>query len=82
MPAMEYPLHVPDLGEVGPIRLSLWLVEEGENVEAGDRVAELLAGPATYDLPAPAAGRLIRCLIDEDQEVHSGQLIGLIEGDA
>lgn len=81
MPGSEYALQVPDLGQIGPIRLSLWLVEEGEHVEAGDRVAELLAGPATYDLPSPVAGYLARCLVDEDQEVHAGQLIGLIQGE-
>ncbi len=81
MPALEYALYVPDLGEIGPIRLSLWLVEEGEHVEVGDRIAELLAGPATYDLPSPVAGFLSRCLVDDDQEVHAGQLIGLIRAE-
>lgn len=81
MPAQRYPLRVPDLGDVGPVQVSLWLVEEGDVLQAGDRVVELLAGPATYDLASPIAGRLESCLVDENQEVHPGQTIGWIEGE-
>ncbi len=81
MAAQRCPLRVPDLGNIGPIQLSLWLVDESDSVQAGDRVAELLAGPATYDLAAPVAGRLSACLVDESQEVFPGQTIGWIDGE-
>jgi len=81
MAAQRYPLRVPDLGNIGPIQLSLWLVDEGDGVQAGDRVVELLAGPATYDLASPVAGRLSACLVDENQEVQPGQTLGWIDGE-
>ncbi len=81
MTPQRYSLQVPDLGSIGPIHLSLWLVEEGEAVQAGDRVVELLAGPATYDLASPVTGRLRECLIDENQEVQPGQTLGWIEAE-
>ena len=77
--ATRYALRVPDRGDLGPILLSLWLVQEGEAVQAGDRVAELLAGPATYDLASPIAGRLSQCLVDESQEVQTGQTLAWID---
>jgi len=81
MAGQRYALRVPDLGDIGPIHLSLWLVEEGDSVQAGDRVVELLAGAATYDLASPVAGNLSSCLVDENQEVYPGQTLGWIDGE-
>ncbi len=64
-----------------PIRVNLWLVERGATVTLGDRVVELLAGPATIDLPSPGSGRLIRILVGEDETVAEGDLLGLVEVD-
>lgn len=73
-------LVVPDLGLHGvPLVLSLWLVPEGTRVEAGDRVAELLAGGVTVDLEAPVRGRLAARLVDEDEPLCSGMCIAEFE---
>ena len=78
MPRVE--LLVPELGlDDQPIRLSGWLVPRGRRVEEGEAVAEILAGPATVDLPAPAAGVLIRRLVGVDESVVVGQAIAVIE---
>lgn len=61
------------------IRVSLWLVEEGASVTEGDRIVELLAGPATIDLASPGSGQLSRILIGDDETVSEGDLIGLVE---
>ena len=78
MPRVE--LLVPELGlDDQPIRLSGWLVPRGRRVEEGEAVAEILTGPATVDLPAPAAGVLIRRLVEVDEPVVVGQVIAVIE---
>lgn len=70
---------VPDLGLAGmTLVLSLWLVPEGSDVVEGDRVAEILAGGVTVDLGAPATGRLVRCLVDEDDVVAPGAVVAEI----
>ena len=72
-------LTVPDLGMGDePITLSMWLVDEDEQVVEGDRLVELLAGHATVDLPAPATGVLARHCVETDDPVHVGQRIALI----
>lgn len=70
---------VPDLGIDGvPMVLSSWLVPEGSAVEEGERIVEILAGGVTVDLAAPASGALVRILVDEDDAVMPGSVVGEI----
>jgi pyruvate/2-oxoglutarate dehydrogenase complex dihydrolipoamide acyltransferase (E2) component len=81
MPRVE--LRLPDLGlDDQAISLSIWLVSRGARVEQGEPVAEILAGPATVDLPAPAAGVLVKWLVDVDEPLSVGQVLAVIETDA
>lgn len=75
-------LILPELGiDDRPIVVSLWLIEEGSRVEAGERVLEVLAGAATVDLPAPADGRLVETLVAEDEPLRVGQRLAVIDGE-
>ena len=77
---MPTPIQLPDLG-VGdePIRVSLWLVEPGDSVEAGDRIVELLVSGLTFDVPAPVAGTLRQALAVQDEVVSPGAILGWID---
>ncbi len=75
----HHELRLPELGVPGPVRLSVWLVEDGSEVTQGDRLVEVLAGSATVDLPAPASGVLRQTLTGEDEPVVTGQVLGVIE---
>jgi len=78
MPRHE--LTLPELGLDGqPIVVSLWLVERGARVREGEQVLEVLAGPATIDLPAPADGVLVDMLVEEDDVLRVGQPLAVIE---
>jgi len=80
--AKRYELTLPELGlDVGPIAVSLWLVEPGSAVAEGEPVVEVLAGPAVVDLPSPADGVLVECLVAEDEPVHVGQVLAVIEAE-
>jgi pyruvate/2-oxoglutarate dehydrogenase complex dihydrolipoamide acyltransferase (E2) component len=79
MSARRCELVLPDLGLPGVvIQASGWLVELGAEVAAGDRLLEVLAGSVTVDLPAPASGVLSQCLVNEDDELHVGQVLAII----
>lgn len=73
-------LTTPELG-LGrqPVRTSVWLVEAGTEVTAGDRLLEIVAGAAVVDLPAPASGVLVELLVGEDEEIVAGQPLAVIE---
>ena len=71
---------LPDLGTGPdvPIIVSHWFVARGETVWEGDRLVEVLAGPATFDVPAPATGRLAEIRGREDDLVAPGAILGLV----
>lgn len=74
----RHALTLPDLG-IKPVTASLWLVEVGCEVNPGDRLLEVLAGCAAIDLPSPARGVLVETLVEEDDELETGQVLGIIE---
>lgn len=55
-----------------------WFAGDGGTVEAGATVAELMVEKTTYEIAAPAAGRL-RILVAKDGVVRPGTIIGRIE---
>jgi pyruvate/2-oxoglutarate dehydrogenase complex dihydrolipoamide acyltransferase (E2) component len=80
MSAARHPLVLPDLGLPGvSIVASVWLVEEGSAVVAGDRLLEVLAGSVTVDLPSPASGVISQLLVAEEDELEVGQVLAVVE---
>jgi pyruvate/2-oxoglutarate dehydrogenase complex dihydrolipoamide acyltransferase (E2) component len=74
---------LPDLGTGPdvPIVVSHWFAARGEEVWEGDRLVELLVGPATFDVPAPTTGRLAEIRSEEDDRVEPGAVLGLMAVD-
>jgi len=71
---------LPELGTGPdvPIVVSHWFVGRGEEVWEGDRLVEVLVGPATFDVPAPSSGRLAVIHGREDDRVRPGMVLGLV----
>jgi len=71
---------LPDLGTGPdvPIIVSHWFAARGESVWEGDRLVEVLVGPATFDVPAPATGRLAEIRGREDDLVAPGAVLGIV----
>jgi pyruvate/2-oxoglutarate dehydrogenase complex dihydrolipoamide acyltransferase (E2) component len=75
---MRVPIIMPELG-MPCATLGLWFVDKGESVDEGERLIEIRAGAATFDISAPAGGRLVnRCAFPSDS-VAAGQVLGYIE---
>jgi 2-oxoglutarate dehydrogenase E2 component (dihydrolipoamide succinyltransferase)/2-oxoisovalerate dehydrogenase E2 component (dihydrolipoyl transacylase) len=72
------PVVLPDLG-AAPICFSLWLADPGEHVYAGDRVAEVLAAGATFDVSSPVTGRLVEQSAWPRDPLRPGQVLGIVE---
>ena len=71
---------LPDLGTGPdtPIIVSYWFAGRGEVVWEAERLVEVLVGPATFDVPAPATGRLVEIRARADDPVLPGALLGQI----
>ena len=79
MPQVE--ICLPELGEDGPdeATISFFMVSEGEGVEEGQEVAEVLTDKATFNVVSPAHGKVKQILVAEDERVEIGQVLAIIE---
>ncbi len=77
---MRSEIRLPDLG-AGPAVLSVWFADVGELVYEGDRLVEVLVGGATFDVAAPATGRLAEKLARVNDPVQPGQVLGVVDGE-
>lgn len=75
---MKTAIVLPDLG-ADPVSLSVWFVVPGEAVYEGDRLVEVLAGGATFDVSAPATGRLAEKHALPNDALTPGQVLGTVE---
>ncbi len=65
---------LPDLGTGPdvPIVVSHWFAARGDQVWEGERLVEVLVGPATFDVSSPVSGRLAEIHGWEDDRVEAG----------
>ncbi len=74
---------LPDIGE-GLVEGEIvkWLVTEGQTVAEHQSVAELMTDKAITEIPAPAAGIIVRLLVEEGETVPVGEVIFHLSADA
>ncbi len=73
-------INVPDMGEsVVNVRVARWLKQEGEPVTAGEAVVELETDKANMEISADHTGVLTHITHHEGDEVHIGDVLGVIE---
>ena len=74
-------ITVPLLGDVEEVTLVRWLKGVGEDVEAGEAVAEVEADKAIFVIEAPTAGRIDKLLVPEGAKAKPGAAIARLEPD-
>ena len=75
-------IRVPNLGtEATAGRILSWLKAVGDDVAAGDVVAELETDKAVVEIEAPASGRIIEISQPVGAEVPVGDTLAVIEHD-
>lgn len=77
---MTTAITTPEIGAgAQEVRVSSWLIDVGDTVETGDRVAELSLKGMTFDVAAPLAGTLQRISKTVDTVVAPGDILGWID---
>jgi pyruvate/2-oxoglutarate dehydrogenase complex dihydrolipoamide acyltransferase (E2) component len=74
---MQTAIVLPELG-AAPVVLSVWFADTGDLVYEGDRLVEVLVGGATFDVGAPATGRLTEKRALPNDRLEPGQVLGLV----
>ncbi len=57
-----------------------WYKNNGDMIQEGEEIAEVMIEKVTIHIKAPASGRL-KILVKENEEVAQGQVIGVISKD-
>ena len=77
---MQATIVLPELG-AAPALLSIWFAEPGDVVYEGDRLVEVLVRGATFDVSAPATGRLAEQRAWPNDPLQTGQVLGVVDVD-
>ena len=73
-------ITLPEMGEsVTEGTVLEWLKQEGDPVEADEGVVEVSTDKVDAEVPAPASGILKRILVQPDETVPTGTVLGEIE---
>ncbi len=75
----EIDVMVPTLGEsVTEATVSTWFKKPGESFEADEMLCELETDKVSVEVPAPAAGRLVKLLAEEGATVAAGGKLAIM----
>ncbi len=71
---------MPEIGEdITQATISFWHIEEGEKINEGDDLVEMVTDKATFNVPAPVTGVLSKIMFEEGQTVKVGEVIAIIQ---
>jgi pyruvate/2-oxoglutarate dehydrogenase complex dihydrolipoamide acyltransferase (E2) component len=74
---MHTEVRLPELG-AAPVAVSVWFADVGELVFEGDRLVEIVTSGATFDVPAPATGRLVEKRVLPKESLTPGEILGVV----
>src|SRR5919109_2711213 len=80
--ATSVQITMPPMGEsVTEGTVLGWLKQVGERVEADEPLVEVSTDKVDAEIPAPAAGTLVKITVEADETVEVGSVLGEIEPD-
>ncbi len=75
---MRIKVELPDInGDEATI--SIWYVDEDDEVEKGEYLLELQVDNNTCCVPAPATGRLLEIIASKSDVVRAGDVIAILD---
>ncbi|UCD56550.1 MAG: hypothetical protein JSV16_12035 [Candidatus Hydrogenedentota bacterium] len=76
-----YEVKLPDLGEDAgdEATVSFWHFDEGDEVNEGDDLVEMITDKATFNVPCPRSGVLDEIVADEGETVKVGEVLAILD---
>ena len=80
---MNVEVELPDLGPDGgnEARISAWHFEEGDYVEEGEALVEVVGESESAEVHAPCSGTLLERIVEEDEVVRIGEPLAIIDAE-
>ena len=76
------PVLVPDLGSGElPVRMGCWLVDVGDEISEGQRLAELILPGTVFEIASPADGFLVGIERANGAAVECGTVLAMLAVD-
>ena len=77
---MRYEVTLPSMGDDAETAIvSLWLADEGDIVNENDDLVEMTTDKASFTVPSPKTGTLLEKAVEEDDEVHVGDVLCILD---
>lgn len=78
---MAVEVKLPELGaEAGDeATVSYWIAQEGDEVNEGDDIVEMLTDKANFNVPAPCTGKIVSLNAAENEVVKVGDVLCVID---
>ena len=78
---MKVEVRLPELGDDKNLEasVSFWYFDADETVKEGEDLLEVVTDKATFNVPAPCAGKLASVVAGEGETVKANDLLGVIE---
>ena len=75
-------IRLPELsGARDDIIITAWHVKETDHVDEGEDILEVVTDKATFDVPSPCCGKVLRILKKEGDRTSAGDAVAEIEED-
>ena len=80
---MTVEIKVPEVGEsITEVEIGVWLKQEGDWVDVDEFIVEVESDKATLQIPAPAAGTLVKRLKNAGEAAAVGEVIATLDESA
>ena len=78
---MAFEVKLPPLGDDAPdeAEISFWYVEEGEAIEEGQDMVEMVTDKAAFTVPAPVSGTIKSIRAAEGDKVNVDGVLAIVE---
>ena len=78
---MNIEVELPDFGEeeTDHATISEWHFDEGDLVLEGELLLEVTTESDTHEIPCPGTGILIARMVEEEDVVHVGEVLCIID---
>ena len=78
---MNIEVPLPEMGEGAGDEaiVTEWYAAEGDYVDEGEALLEVVSDDVTFDVVSSASGRLAERLVEEDETVMVGDIVAIIE---